>query len=528
MHLLGMDLRPLAPLWSSLRAKFITVIVIVQISVMGLATAVVEHRQRETILQESLKRATSLASSLAALSEGYMMSYNYVKLEQTVENIAAEEDVAYAIVHTHNGKIAAYSGHGEKQGQILHDQVSQQALRTRTPLTQMITSTALKGRGYDVSIPVFAPGGTRKWGTVRVGYSLASAMHEIEKTSRNLVLLSLLSIALGTLVAIFLALRISRPIQRLVTGVDEVAKGNYDHSITVMSQDEVGYLAGRFEDMRKALRSHVMNLAEEKERLEQANKTILATQEQLIQSEKLAAVGKLSAKVAHEVNNPLAIIKTSVHIINKQMADDDPNKENLDIVEEEIARIARIIKQLIASARPKTEIAPVDVNEVIRKLMKLATDELASQGVESELDLTANLPLPRLSLDQFKQVLLNLIKNAREAMPDGGILRIETARQQGGLSIRVTDTGMGIPEEHLSRLFQPFFSTKQQTEGTGLGLSVCQSIINNFGGFIEVDSQLGQGTMFRIFLPEYSPHLIGASEETPKEPLQEPQKEVQV
>lgn len=504
------------------------VIVIVQISVMGLATTIVEHRQRETILQESLKRATSLASSLAALSEGYMISYNYIKLEQTVENIAAEEDVAYAIVHTHNGKVAAYSGHGEKQGQILHDQVSQQALRTYIPLTQTLTSTALKGRGYDVAIPVFAPGGTRKWGTVRVGYSLARAMHEIEKTSRNLVLLSLLSIAIGTLVAIFLAMRISRPIQRLVTGVDEVAKGNYDHSITVVSQDEVGYLAERFEDMRKALRTHVTHLAEEKKRLEQANQMILATQKQLIQNEKLAAVGKLSAKVAHEVNNPLAIIKTSVHLINKQMADDDPNKANLDIVEEEIARIARIVKQLLESTRPKTEIAAVDVNDVIRQIMKLATDELTSQGVESVLDLAADLPLPRLSLDQFKQVLLNLINNAREAMPHGGTLRIETARQHGGMSLRVIDTGIGIREEHLARLFQPFFSTKQPAEGTGLGLSVCQSIINYFGGSIEVESRPGTGTTFRVFLPEYSPRLIGASEASPPERLPEPPKEIHV
>jgi signal transduction histidine kinase len=243
---------------------------------------------------------------------------------------------------------------------------------------------------------------------------------------------------------------------------------------------------------------------------------------------KLAAVGKLSAKVAHEVNNPLAIIKTSVHLINKQMADDDPNKANLDIVEEEIARIARIVKQLLESTRPKTEIAAVDVNDVIRQIMKLATDELTSQGVESVLDLAADLPLPRLSLDQFKQVLLNLINNAREAMPHGGTLRIETARQHGGMSLRVIDTGIGIREEHLARLFQPFFSTKQPAEGTGLGLSVYQSIINYFGGSIEVESRPGTGTTFRVFLPEYSPRLIGASEASPPERLPEPPKEIHV
>jgi signal transduction histidine kinase len=170
----------------------------------------------------------------------------------------------------------------------------------------------------------------------------------------------------------------------------------------------------------------------------------------------------------------------------------------------------------------------VDVNDVIRKLMKLATDELTSQGVESVLDLADDLPLPRLSLDQLKQVLLNLIKNAREAMPDGGTLRIETARQHGGLSLRVIDTGMGIREEHRSRLFQPFFSTKHPAQGTGLGLSVCQNIINHFGGSIEVDSQPGTGTTFRVFLPEYSPHLIGTSDASPPERLPKAPKEMHV
>lgn len=392
------------PLQRGLLAKYVIVIMIVQLAVMSMVTTVVERRQRDTILSESLKRAISIASSLAALSESYLVSYNFVKLEQTTEQIAAEEDVAYAIVHTHNGQVAACTGRPCVQGQTLDDPISQQSINADQRIEQHIeTDEFLPGSGYDVAISVFTQGGTRKWGTVRIGYSLKQAVSEIRKTRRNLIGLSLLSLALGTLVAISLSLRISRPIQQLVTGVNEVTKGNYGHHIVVKSHDEVGYLAARFEDMREALKRHIMSLAEEKERLEKANSMIIETQQQLIQSEKLAAVGKLSAKVAHEVNNPLAIIKTSLRIVAKKMPDTDPNKENLDIVEEEIGRIARIMKQLLDSARPTTTtISTVQVNEVIRKIMVLAEEELATHGVTCEMALGSDLPKLRLVVDQFK------------------------------------------------------------------------------------------------------------------------------
>jgi signal transduction histidine kinase len=494
----------LLPFRHSLRAKFVTLIVIVQITLMGLVALVIETRQREIILSESQKRAVSLATHLAALSEGYLLSYNFIKLEQTVEKVAAEPDVAYAIVQLYNGKVAAYSGHSEKQGTTLDDPVSRKALQTDKLFIQELSTTALGGQGYDVAIPVFAPGGTRKWGTIRIGFSLVRAIRAIRTTSQNLVGLGIMAVVLGTGVAIFLASRLSRPIQLLVTGVNEVARGNYEHTITVSSDDEVGHLARRFEEMREALRLHISHLAEEKQRLEWANKMLKATQAQLLQSEKLAVVGKLAAKVAHEVNNPLAIIKTSLHIINRKIDFEDPNKENLVVIEEEVARIARSIKQLLSFARPPNPINPVQINEVIGSLTTLLEDHLAEQHIRLQLDLDPGLPVIHISLDQLKQVLLNLLKNAQEAMPRGGMLCLQTVKRHGGVTIGVTDTGIGISPQHLRSLFEPFFSTKQEGEGMGLGLAVSYSIIRSYGGTIEVESEPGHGTTFRIFLPEYT------------------------
>jgi signal transduction histidine kinase len=489
----------------SLRAKFIGVIVLVQLCLMGLVTIVIEQRQRDTILEEARKRAVALASNLAALSEGYLLAYNFVKLKQTVERVAAEADVAYAIVQLHNGRVAAYSGRSDLQDEILEDPVSQQAITAEKPLVQEVTTPALVERGYDVAIPLFVSGSARKWGTIRLGFSLAQVLREIHKTRKNLLLLNGIALMLGISVAVFLAQCITKPIQQLVRGVNGVVKGNYHHAITITSQDEIGHLAQRFTEMQGALRDYITHLAEEKRHLEEANTLIKATQDQLIQSEKLAAVGQLAAKIVHEVNNPLAVIKTSLALVSKRLSSGDRNKENLNIIEEEIGRIARIMRQLLDFSRPSSDIALLQVNEVIQNLMKFVEGDLAARQIESRLELADDLPTIRMSLDQLKQVPLNLIKNAQDAMPQGGTLLFKTTSQAGGLSISVADTGSGIPPEYLCRVFEPFFTTKKPSGGMGLGLSVSANIIKSAGGTIEVDSAPEKGTMFRVFFPAYRP-----------------------
>src|SRR5439155_5413746 len=289
------------------------------------------------------------------------------------------------------------------------------------------TTMEVGGRGYDVAIPVLVPGGTRKWGTVRLGFSLARAQREVQVTTQDLFLLGLVALLLGTGGAIFLARRLSKPIQQLVTGVTEVAKGNYHHAMVVTARGEIGFLAQRFEAMREALRLHVTRLDAEQQRLERTNELLKATQAQLIQHEKLAAVGKLAAKVAHEVNNPLAIVKTSFQILHEKITWSDPAKEELVVIEEEIDRIARIIRHLLDFARPHSHPTALQVNEVIRNLIKFVEPELLAHKVLAVLELAPELPVIQMPRDYLTQVLLNLVKNAQEAMPTGGTLCIKTA-----------------------------------------------------------------------------------------------------
>jgi signal transduction histidine kinase len=498
----NLPLRAIQLLRGSLRTKFIVLIVSLEIVLMGAVTFVVEGHQRRAILEQTRLRALSLGTSLAALSEGYLLSYNFVKLEQTSENVTTNEaDVVYTVTHLRDGKVAAFSGRHDLQGRTLDDPVSQQALATDAPLVQHILISQTKEPGYDVAIPVYAPGSPKKWGTIRLGLSLRRAYALIHRTRRDLALLSLASIFCGTSLAVFLAMRISKPVGQLVIGVHQFAEGAYDRPIRVDASDEIGYLAEAFERMRTSLRSHLAHLAEEKQRLEETNCRLQETQQQLLQSERLAAVGKLAARVAHEVNNPLAIIKTAICILRNQSDEDDLTNGHLQTIEEEINRIARILRELLDFSRPSPIEQMVDVNAVIQSLEFLLAQNLQEKQIALSVMLDPAVPQVQMSPDHLKQVLFNLVRNAEDAMPSGGHLRIQTGPADAGVEVSIADSGCGIASEHIPYLFDPFFTTKADQGGMGLGLSVLYGIIKSAHGRIEVESEVGKGSTFRVILP---------------------------
>jgi len=493
----------------SLRAKFIVLIVSLELVLMGAVTFVVEGHQRRAIFEQAQLRALSLGTSLAALSEGYLLSYNFVKLEQAAENVTTSEaDVVYSIAHLRDGIVAAFSGQNELQGRTLDDPISREALAAETPLLQEILIPQTKEPGFDVAIPVYAPGSSRKWGTIRLGFSLKHAYALIHRTRRDLALLSLASIFCGTSLAVFLAMRISKPVGQLVVGVHQFAGGAYNQPIQVDANDEIGYLAEAFEGMRTSLQRQLAHLAEEKQRLEETNCRLQETQQQLVQSERLAAVGKLAARVAHEVNNPLAIIKTAICIMRHQTQESDQTNGHLKTIEEEINRIARILRELLDFSRPSPIEQLVDVNAVIQSLEFLLVHNLQEKQIALSVVLDPAGPQVRMSGDHLKQVLFNLVRNAEDAMPDGGHLKIQTTPAETGIEVSITDSGCGIAPEHIPYLFDPFFSTKTDQGGMGLGLSVIYGLIKNAHGRIIVESEVGKGSTFRVILPAYESSVL--------------------
>jgi signal transduction histidine kinase len=502
-RMVNRPLRAFQILRGSLRAKFIVVIVLLQIAVMGAVAIVLERRQQITIIEQARLRALSLAMSLAALSEGYLLSYNYIKLEQVTEKLTADDpDVMYAVAHLYDGRVAAFSRRDDLQGKTLDDPVSQRALQATEPLVQNIILPEIEAPGYDIAIPVLIPGSSKKWGTIRIGFSLKRAYGLIHQTRRDLLWLSLGAIVCGTSLAILLAMRISRPIGHLVTAAQQLAKGAYGRPVQVDTRGEIGYLAHAFEQMRASLLRHLESEAEEKRRLEKSNRKLRDMQQQLIQSESMAAVGKVAARVAHEVNNPLAIIKTAVRIIRNQSPPDSPTTGSLQMIEDEISRIARIIQELLEFSRLTTPVQElVQINAVIQGLEPLLEQGFREKQIALKIILEPALPLVLISSDQLKQVVLNMVRNAEDAMPQGGELVIRTMQQGRFVELSIADTGCGIPVEHREHIFDPFFTTKRRGKGVGLGLSVSYGIITAASGRIEVESEVGKGSMFRMGLP---------------------------
>jgi two-component system NtrC family sensor kinase len=236
------------------------------------------------------------------------------------------------------------------------------------------------------------------------------------------------------------------------------------------------------------------------------------SQAQLIQSEKLAATGKLAASIAHELNNPLQAVQSCVYLVADQTDPDNPNRKYyLGIAREELGRMARIVGQMVDFYRPSGEgRIPTDVNALLENVVALVRKRLQQGGIEVDLELAPDLPLIVATGDHLKQVFLNMIINALEAMPQGGRLEMATrhvserghgkkASADSFVEIEFADTGVGIPAEHINNIFDPFFTTK--SKGMGLGLSVSYGIVERHRGQIQVDSKVGEGTTFIVRLP---------------------------
>lgn len=232
-----------------------------------------------------------------------------------------------------------------------------------------------------------------------------------------------------------------------------------------------------------------------------ATKQLQAAQQQLVQSEKLAALGEMSAKIAHEVNNPLGIIKNYMLLLDRSVSDNNPASDQVKIVSEEIDRIAKIVRQLLKFHRPgDVTFNRLDICDLVEDVLVLWEPQLKL----SQIEVTRNglHPCPPIngSAESLRQVFLNIIINARDAMPDGGELNIEVVRDENSLIIRLRDTGPGIPTELIPKIFEPFFTTKVEGQGTGLGLSVCYGIIKSHKGSISFKNA-EPGGCFEIVLP---------------------------
>ena len=373
-------------------------------------------------------------------------------------------------------------------------------------------------------------------------------MHLLE--SQRVILISIILDAIVLIVfgSFLLSRVLVKPLKDLILLTQKIGAGNLSEKIEVTSRNEIGQLIGSFNLMIERLKEKQQSLDSHLESLEFANKKLKQTQEELIRTEKLASIGRFAAGVAHEVGNPLGAILGYTSILQRDGINQGESKDYLKRIEKEIERINRIVRELLDFVRPSQfEISDVEVNKVIEHTLSLISHQKNFGGIKTQLDLQPNLPTIKGDESKISQVLINIVLNAMDAMPNGGILSIRTeeyvvedalidplqqfysprrredptesdyshlrkpdpfvaiftkfSKGDRLVKIRISDTGIGIKEENVKSIFDPFFTTKAPDRGTGLGLSVSLRIVESMEGEIRVESEEGKGSTFEVYFP---------------------------
>ncbi|MCB1318281.1 MAG: Cache 3/Cache 2 fusion domain-containing protein, partial [Leptospiraceae bacterium] len=299
----------------------------------------------------------------------------------------------------------------------------------------------------------------------------------------NVGLLTLIIGFLAVMLVLFAAKRLTNPMQRMIAGVREVRKGRLDVKLAVNGNDELGELAENFNRMTQVL---------------QQNKDMEST---LAQQNKMAALGVLSAEVAHEINNPLGVILGYAGYLEGKMDSSDPAFKSIQEIRRESKRCKNIVQDLLSYARvPKPALIETDLPALLDQISDFAAHHTDLKRMHIVRDFAPDLPNVWVDGDQIRQVAMNLMINAGAAMTPGGRLTVGAAvGEEGWVRLRFADSGSGISPENLEKIFEPFFTTKAR--GTGLGLAITRTIVEQHGGRIEIASQVGQGTQVTVHLP---------------------------
>jgi len=311
-----------------------------------------------------------------------------------------------------------------------------------------------------------------------------SSVKQLINGSRNYFIMGLIGIFIvSCFTALFLIFNVNRPLKSIENAIHKIAEGDYNNIPPISTGDE-------FESLVSSLNSMISELQRRNE--------------QLVQTEKMASLGTLTSGVAHELNNPLNNISTSIQIVLEELEEDnlEYKRELLQETDKQIDRARDIVKALLEFSRERSFTRhEVSFKDLVNKTIKLIKGEMPSD-IELKVDIPSEI---RGQMDprRIQQVLINLILNGVQAMKGGGFLSIRAYKEGNGqeFCFEVQDTGSGIEPENLSKIFDPFFTTKNVGEGAGLGLSVSHGIIERHGGRIDVESEVGKGTLFRVFLP---------------------------
>lgn len=340
----------------------------------------------------------------------------------------------------------------------------------------------------------------------RVSRRIAEVVERTRERQGDAALLAASVSALAFFVALLLLVNTHfalRPIRRLTAGAERIRAGSFDERVPEETRDEIGRLAHAFNSMAASVQEREAALERRSQQLQQALDDLQASQERVIRTERLAAIGHMAAQIAHEVRNPLNALGLNADLLGDEIRDGhaEDAEELLGAIRNEIRRLTDITEAYLSVGRlPPLRLEPQPLGPLVDELVRFQREEIEAAGVTIAVDVPHDLPEAQIDGDQLRQALLNILRNAVDALRGGGGAVVVSASQQGRwLVLRVQDDGPGMDAEHVERVFDPFFSTKES--GSGLGLPLTQQVVAEHGGRIACISRPGEGTTFTIHLP---------------------------
>ena len=373
----------------------------------------------------------------------------------------------------------------------------------------------------------FHPSNQKILGVLDVDVSLRDVDATIASLKNRALVGGVINFVIVSLVSfLFVFLLVDRPLKAVIAGTRRVADGDMDHPIPVRSRDELGELSQSFNDMTRRLKEamevvrHYNRTLQSK--VEEKTAELRQAQEHMLRIDRMATLGRLAAVIAHEINNPLSGIRTYAKLLQKRAVREpgvgEEERRYLELIESEATRCGEIVNSLLQFSRKSPiKLEPQDISGLTAEGLRLVRHRLDLQSVTVNTHLPEGLPRIHCSGQQVIQALLAVFINACEAMPSEGTLTVSTGSEEGekGVWVRVADTGVGIDSETMEHIFEPFFSTKEEVHGVGLGLAVVYSIVQRHGGRIDVESTVGKGSAFTLHFPVLPPQAGASQKEVP-------------
>jgi two-component system, NtrC family, sensor kinase len=509
--------------FGSLKAKIILSVIIVVVVIEGIFLYLNIRSLSQQMINKTEEEAFNLSETIRLSIRYAMIKDRRDEYQRIIDDVAQRKGIVEVRIFNKAGEItvssdrkkvgtvvdmraeACYGCHREDEAKVLLPSDS----KTRVYQTEKQRLLGLINPIYnEPSCYPCHPKTTNVLGVLDTMITLEELDQEKAQIYNRMILSGVVSVViLSFLLGLFITRFVNRPIDKLLAATKTAAHGDLNQTVGVQSQDELGELAGSFNKMitelkrsRDAIEGWTQTL---EHRVQERTQELQQVQDQLVRAGKMAAIGELAAGVAHEINNPLTGVLTFSSLMLKKVDENHPWKKDLENIVQQTTRCRNIVRGLLDFARQrKPDKKEWDIHLLLENTLNLVDKQAPFQNIKIVKEFRTGVPMLFVDGDQIQQVFMNIVLNAADAMGgNGGTLTIKTDLSDGMTQVSFTDTGCGMSQEHLSKLFAPFFTTKETGKGTGLGLAISYGIVQSHGGDIEVESEVGKGSTFRVKLP---------------------------